>query len=116
MRVLPLDMGSIHFVGIGGIGMSGIAAVLHNLGYAVQGSDISEGANVKRLKAMGIRIFIGHAGANLGDAEVVVISSAVPTDNPEVEVARQRLMPVVQRAEIRLKTTVIDIYECFTRF
>ena len=100
MKVLPLDMGSIHFVGIGGIGMSGIAEILHNLGYVVQGSDISEGANVKRLRAMGIKIHLGHSENNLGDAEVVVISSAVNPDNPEVEGARQRLMPIVRRAEM----------------
>ena len=100
MKVLPLDIGSIHFVGIGGIGMSGIAEILHNLGYLVQGSDISEGANVKRLRAMGIKIYLGHSENNLGDAEVVVISSAVNPDNPEVEGARQRLMPIVRRAEM----------------
>ena len=100
MKVLPLDMGSIHFVGIGGIGMSGIAEILHNLGYVVQGSDISEGANVKRLRAMGIKIYLGHSEKYLGDAEVVVISSAVNPDNPEVEGARQRLMPIVRRAEM----------------
>ena len=100
MKVLPLDMGFIHFVGIGGIGMSGIAEILHNLGYLVQGSDISEGANVKRLRAMGIKIYLGHSENNLGDAEVVVISSAVNPDNPEVEGARHRLMPIVRRAEM----------------
>ena len=100
MKVLPLDMGSIHFVGIGGIGMSGIAEILHNLGYLVQGSDISESANVQRLRAMGIKIYLGHSENNLGDAEVVVISSAVNPDNPEVEGARQRLMPIVRRAEM----------------
>ena len=100
MKVLPLDIGSIHFVGIGGIGMSGIAEILHNLGYLVQGCDISEGANVKRLMAMGIKIYLGHSENNLGDAEVLVISSAVNPDNPEVEGARQRLMPIVSRAEM----------------
>ena len=100
MRVLPLDVGTIHFVGIGGIGMSGIAEVLHNLGYEVQGSDIAVGANVKRLQEMGIDVYMGHAENNLGDAEVVVISSAVKLDNPEVEAARQRLMPIVRRAEM----------------
>jgi len=100
MKVLPLDMGPIHFVGIGGIGMSGIAEILNNLGYLVQGSDISEGANVKRLRAMGIKIYLGHSENNLGDAEVVVISSAVNPDNPEVEGARQRLKPIVRRAEM----------------
>ena len=100
MRGLPLDLGTIHFVGIGGIGMSGIAEVLHNLGYAVQGSDMAEGANVVRLRDLGIDVKVGHAEKNLGKAEVVVISSAVKAGNPELEVARQRLMPVVRRAEM----------------
>ena len=100
MRGLPLDLGTIHFVGIGGIGMSGIAEVLHNLGYAVQGSDMAEGANVVRLRDLGIDVKVGHAEKNLGKAEVVVISSAVKAGNPELEAARQRLMPVVRRAEM----------------
>ena len=100
MKALPLDIGTIHFVGIGGIGMSGIAEVLHNLGYSVQGSDIAEGANVQRLRAMGINVAIGHAKDNLGTAKVLVISSAVKLDNPEVVAAGQRLMPVVRRAEM----------------
>ena len=100
MRGLPLDLGTIHFVGIGGIGMSGIAEVLHNLGYAVQGSDMAEGANVVRLRDLGIDVKVGHAEKNLGKAEVVVISSAVKAENPELEAARQRLMPVVRRAEM----------------
>jgi UDP-N-acetylmuramate--alanine ligase len=100
MRALPLSIGTIHFVGIGGIGMSGIAEVLHTLGYAVQGSDIAESANVRRLRAQGIRVAVGHDAANLGDAQVVVISTAVKADNPEVTGARQRLIPVVRRAEM----------------
>jgi len=100
MRALPLDIGTLHFVGIGGIGMSGIAEVLHNLGYAVQGSDQSDNANVKRLRAMGIPVAIGHAGDNLGDARVLVVSTAVKADNPEVVAARSRLIPVVRRAEM----------------
>ena len=100
MRGLPLDLGTIHFVGIGGIGMSGIAEVLHNLGYAVQGSDMAEGTNVVRLRDLGIDVKVGHAEKNLGKAEVVVISSAVKAENPELEAARQRLMPVVRRAEM----------------
>ena len=100
MRRLPLDLGTIHFVGIGGIGMSGIAEVLHTLGYAVQGSDIGEGANVVRLRDMGIAVSVGHDAANLGDAQVVVVSSAVKADNPEVVAARDRLVPVVRRAEM----------------
>ncbi len=107
----PMDIGAIHFVGIGGIGMSGIAEVMHNLGYAVQGSDISANANVERLRGLGIRVAIGHDGANLGDAGALVISSAVKPDNPEVKAARERLIPVVRRAEMlaelmRLKWSV----------
>ena len=100
MRALPLTIGTIHFVGIGGIGMSGIAEVMHNLGYQVQGSDIAANANVKRLRKQGITIHIGHSAENLGEARVVVISSAVKADNPEVAAARARLIPVVRRAEM----------------
>src|SRR5512147_399043 len=97
---LPSELGPIHFVGIGGIGMSGIAEVLHNLGYSVQGSDIADGANVRRLREAGIRVAIGHAPENLDDAQVVVVSTAVKRDNPEVAAARARLIPVVRRAEM----------------
>ncbi len=111
MRTLPLDIGIIHFVGIGGIGMSGIAEILRNLGYKVQGSDIADSATVRRLRAMGIPIMIGHREENLADAEVLVVSSAIKPDNPEVSAARARLMPVVRRAEMlgelmRLKWSV----------
>ena len=97
---IPLNVGTIHFVGIGGIGMSGIAEVLHSLGYKVQGSDQADSANVKRLAALGIKTMVGHRGENLGDAAVVVISSAVKADNPEVTAARTRLTPVIRRAEM----------------
>ena len=100
MRTLPLSIGTIHFVGIGGIGMSGIAEILHNLGYKVQGSDAVEGANVRRLARLGIPVRIGHESANLADAEVVVVSSAIKGANPEVAAARERLVPVVRRAEM----------------
>jgi len=100
MRALPLDIGIIHFVGIGGIGMSGIAEVLHNLGYEVQGSDMANNANVQRLKKLGIKVYVGHQEENLGEARVVVISTAVKKDNPEVVEARKRLVPVVRRAEM----------------
>ena len=100
MRALPLSIGTIHFVGIGGIGMSGIAEVLHTLGYAVQGSDMAESANVARLRQAGIPVVIGHDAANIGAAQVVVISTAVPRDNPEVVAARAKLIPVVRRAEM----------------
>lgn len=100
MRALPLSIGPLHFVGIGGIGMSGIAEVLHELGYKVQGSDLSENANVQRLRASGIAVAIGHDAKNLGAAQVVVVSTAVPKDNPEVVAARRKLIPVVRRAEM----------------
>jgi len=100
MRALPLSIGTIHFVGIGGIGMSGIAEVLHMLGYKVQGSDIAESANVQRLRKSGIEVFIGHDAKNLGGAQVVVTSTAVKRDNPEVVTARAKLIPVVRRAEM----------------
>ena len=100
MRALPLSIGTIHFIGIGGIGMSGIAEVLKNLGYTVQGSDQSESANVKRLRDSGISVAVGHRAENLGDAQVVVYSSAVKADNPEVVAARSRMIPVVRRAEM----------------
>jgi UDP-N-acetylmuramate--alanine ligase len=100
MRALPLTIGPLHFVGIGGIGMSGIAEVLHNLGYQVQGSDLADGANVRRLVDLGIPVAVGHDAANLAAAEVVVISSAVHADNPEIVAARARRLPVVRRAEM----------------
>ncbi|MCZ6482462.1 MAG: UDP-N-acetylmuramate--L-alanine ligase [Alphaproteobacteria bacterium] len=100
MKGLPLDLGVLHFVGIGGIGMSGIAEILHNLGYTVQGSDVAENANVKRLTEIGIPVSIGHDANNLGDAQVVVVSSAIKMDNPEVIAANARLIAVVRRAEM----------------
>jgi UDP-N-acetylmuramate--alanine ligase len=100
MRALPRSIGPIHFVGIGGIGMSGIAEVLHNLGYRVQGSDLADSANVRRLVDLGISVAVGHDAENLSGAEVVVISSAVKPDNPEVIAARVRRVPVVRRAEM----------------
>ncbi|HET8729006.1 MAG TPA: UDP-N-acetylmuramate--L-alanine ligase [Alphaproteobacteria bacterium] len=100
MRQMPLDIGTIHFVGVGGIGMSGIAEVLRNLGYSVQGSDVAESANVQRLRGLGIPVTIGHAAENVGDAAVVVVSSAIKPDNPELQAARASLIPVVRRAEM----------------
>src|SRR5215468_1939362 len=97
---LPRDIGPIHFVGIGGIGMSGIAEVLINLGYTVQGTDASDSANVKRLRDKGAKISIGHSAGALGDAEVVVVSTAIKRDNPELIAARARRLPVVRRAEM----------------
>jgi UDP-N-acetylmuramate--alanine ligase len=100
MRSLPESIGPIHFVGIGGIGMSGIAEVLHNLGYRVQGSDLADSANTRRLAGLGIAVMIGHRAENLDAAEVIVVSSAVKPDNPEVVAARTRRLPVVRRAEM----------------
>ena len=90
----------IHFVGIGGVGMSGIAEVLHNMGYKVQGSDIAENQNVKRLKNIGIKIFIGHNPENVKDADIIVKSSAIKDNNPEIIEAHNRGIPVIQRAEM----------------
>ena len=111
MKGVGTDIGTIHFVGIGGIGMSGIAEVMHNLGYSVQGSDIAEGATVQSLRAKGIPVHIGHSADNLGDAAVVVISTAVKRGNQEVEAALEKRIPLVRRAEMlaelmRLKSTV----------
>ncbi len=97
---LPSHLGPIHFVGIGGIGMSGIAEVLLNLGYDVQGSDASDNANVKRLREKGARVFVGHDAQNLGEAAVVVVSTAIKRDNPELAAAREKRLPVVRRAEM----------------
>jgi UDP-N-acetylmuramate--alanine ligase len=88
----------IHFVGIGGAGMSGIAEILHNLGYGVSGSDLADSAASRRLAALGIRVFVGHAAENIGDAQAVVTSTAVRGDNPEVLAARARHIPLVPRA------------------
>lgn len=90
----------IHFTGIGGIGMSGIAELLHNQGFSVQGSDAAESANVKRLRGLGIDVMIGHAAENLKEAEVVVVTSAVGADNPELVAARSQGIPVIPRAEM----------------
>src|SRR5713101_9496513 len=95
---LPRDIGPIHFVGIGGIGMSGIAEVLANLGYTVKGSDVAESANVKRLRDKGIAVAIGHAAGNVDGADVVVVSAAIRRDNPELIAARAQRLPVGRRA------------------
>lgn len=102
----------IHFVGIGGIGMSGIAEVLHNLGYEVTGSDLKESETTKRLRELGIKVMIGHRPDNIDNAHVVVISSAVSMENPEVVEARKRSIPVIPRAEMlaelgRLKYSIL---------
>ena len=94
------SIGLVHFIGIGGIGMSGIAEVLHNLGYKVQGSDQADGANLERLRKKGIPVFVGHKAENIGDAEVVVVSTAIKKANPELVAAREKLLPIVRRAEM----------------
>jgi UDP-N-acetylmuramate--alanine ligase len=111
MKAVGTDIGMIHFIGIGGIGMSGIAEVMHNLGYAVQGSDIADSYVTEGLRAKGIAVAIGHSPDNLGEAAVVVTSTAVRRGNPEVEAALARRIPIVRRAEMlaelmRLKSTV----------
>ena len=108
---LPLKLGTIHFIGIGGIGMSGIAEVLANLGYSVRGSDVADSANVKRLREHGIAVAVGHKAENVEGAEVIVISSAIKRDNPELVAARAKRLPVVRRAEMlaelmRLKSCI----------
>src|SRR6266849_3320204 len=108
---LPREIGPIHFVGIGGIGMSGIAEVLCNLGYTVHGSDASESANVSRLRDKGIPITVGHKAENVAGADVLVVSTAIKRDNPELMAARAQRIPVVRRAEMlaelmRLKSCV----------
>ncbi len=100
MRTLPFEIGTIHFVGIGGIGMSGIAEVMHNLGYSVQGSDLAANANVQRLKELGIPVFIGQRAENLENAAVVVVSSAIGETNAEYLAAQKRHLPIVRRAEM----------------
>lgn len=97
---MPRNIGPVHFVGIGGIGMSGIAEILHNQGYKVRGSDSSENPNVQRLRSMGIEVAIGQRAENLKDAAVVVVSSAIKKGNPELDAARLRRLPVVRRAEM----------------
>ena len=111
MKGVGTDIGTIHFIGIGGIGMSGIAEVMHNLGYTVQGSDMAEGYVIEGLRKKGIKVMIGHQAENLGDAAVVVTSTAIKRGNPEVELALENRIPVIRRAEMlaelmRLKSTV----------
>src|SRR3954471_18171309 len=100
MRALGTDLGTIHFVGIGGIGMSGIAEVMHQLGYNVQGSDASDSYVVEKLRKAGIPVTIGHSPENLGDAAVIVCSTAIKETNPEFQAAAERRLPRVRRAEM----------------
>ncbi|MBR1125288.1 UDP-N-acetylmuramate--L-alanine ligase [Bradyrhizobium lablabi] len=108
---LPREIGPIHFIGIGGIGMSGIAEVLNNLGYTVQGSDAADGYNLDRLRKNGVAVSVGHKAENIAGAAVVVVSTAIKRDNPELTAAREQRIPVVRRAEMlaelmRLKSCV----------
>ena len=107
MKGVPTDIGTVHFVGIGGIGMSGIAEVMNNLGYTVQGSDLSESASVERLRARGITVMIGHAAENVAGAGVVVTSTAVKRTNPEVAAAMGG-GTTTDAAVIRLLRTRLD--------
>ncbi len=100
MSELPLSIGTLHFTGIGGIGMSGIAEILFELGYQVQGSDVAENANVRRLRDKGIPVTCGQKAENIDDASIVVISTAIKPDNPELLAARERFLPIVHRAEM----------------
>ena len=99
MQIFNNKIGLIHFIGIGGIGMSGIAEVLINLGFKVSGSDLSDNANTLRLKKLNIKITIGHKKENLEETAIVVISSAINPDNLELIEARKRRLPIVKRAE-----------------
>lgn len=100
LRPLPERTGIIHFVGIGGIGMSGIAEILHNQGYKVQGSDVADNANTERLKKLGIQTFVGHKAEHVHNAGLIVVSSAIKMGNPEVDYARLHKIPIVRRAEM----------------
>lgn len=111
MRFSPLSVGTFHFIGIGGIGMSGLAEILCTMGYKVKGSDLNENANVRRLRDVGILVAIGHQAGNIGDASVIIVSSAVKKDNPELVAARALKLPIVRRAEMlaelmRLKPSI----------
>ena len=99
-RPVPFELGPVHFVGIGGIGMSGIAEIMLRIGYTVQGSDAKASANTERLEKLGARIFIGQDAANVEGASAVVYSTAIKTDNPELTAARARRLPLVRRAEM----------------
>jgi UDP-N-acetylmuramate--alanine ligase len=99
-RPVPFDLGPIHFVGIGGIGMSGIAEIMLRIGYAVHGSDAKASANTERLESLGAKIFIGHDADHLDGASAVVFSTAIKADNPEIVAARERRLPLVRRAEM----------------
>jgi UDP-N-acetylmuramate--alanine ligase len=99
-RPMPFELGPVHFIGIGGIGMSGIAEIMLRIGYTVQGSDAKASANTERLEKLGAKIFVGHDGAHVDGASAVVYSTAVKADNPEMVAGRERRLPLVRRAEM----------------
>src|SRR4051812_22150404 len=99
-RPVPFELGPVHFIGIGGIGMSGIAEIMIRIGYTGQGSDAQASANTERLEKMGAKIFIGHDGPHLEGASAIVYSTAVKADNPEMAAGRERRLPLVRRAEM----------------
>ena len=99
-RPAPLALGPVHFIGIGGIGMSGIAEIMLRVGYSVQGSDARAGPNTERLERLGARVFVGHDASQIEGASAVVYSSAIKPDNPEMAAAKARRIPLVRRAEI----------------
>ena len=99
-RPVPFDLGPVHFIGIGGIGMSAIAEIMIRIGYTVQGSDAKASANIERLEKLGAKVFVGHDGGNVEGASAVVFSSAVKADNPEMVAARAKRLPLVRRAEM----------------
>src|SRR4051795_6211676 len=99
-RPVPFEIGPVHFIGIGGIGMSGIAEIMLRIGYQVQGSDARAGANTERLEKLGAKVFIGHLAEHIDGASAVVFTSAVKPDNPELAAARAHRIPLVRRAEM----------------
>src|ERR1700755_3446755 len=99
-RPVPFDIGPVHFIGIGGIGMSGIAELMLRIGYTVQGSDAKASANTERLEKLGAKIFVGHDGAHVDGASAVVYSTAIKAENTEMADARERPLPLVRRAEM----------------
>jgi UDP-N-acetylmuramate--alanine ligase len=110
-KTIPLDIGTIHMIGIGGIGISGMAEILHNLGYKVTGSDLADNYNVERVRKLGVKVFIGHAAENVEGASIIVKSTAVASTNPEIIAAKEKNIPIVSRHEMlaeitKLKATV----------
>lgn len=100
MKIIPRQMRAIHFIGIGGIGMSGIAEVLHHSGFKVQGSDVGESYNTKRLQNLGIKVFIGHSSENVENVQAIVVSTAITQDNPELKAAISKRIPIMHRADM----------------